>query len=73
MGKLLVAVLFAILAYKAYGWWREWQARQDLPAPPEKSPLEAGEDLRRCAACDRYVVAATISACGRLDCPMKGQ
>jgi uncharacterized membrane protein YebE (DUF533 family) len=73
MGKLLIAALLAVLAYKAYGWWRQWQARQDLPAPPDQSPLEAGEDLRRCGGCDRYVVPATIAACVREDCPMKGR
>jgi hypothetical protein len=71
MGKILIAVLLAVLAYKAYGWWRGWQARQDLQAPPEAAPLASGEDLRRCAVCDRYVASAAISACERLDCPMK--
>ncbi len=72
LGKLLIAALFAVLAYKAFGWYRNWQAGQSLATPPKPDPLGPGEDLRRCAACDRYVAAAAIAACDRVGCPMKG-
>lgn len=71
LGKILFAVLLVVLAYKAFGWFRTWQARQQLPDPPERGPIGPGEDLRRCTACDRYVDRAAILVCKRSDCPMK--
>ena len=72
MVKLILAILLAVLAYKSFGWFRSWQARQEIAAAPPAEPLGPGVDLRRCSACDRYVAASAIADCGRADCPMKG-
>jgi len=73
LSKLLFAALLAVLAYKAFGWWRQWRRSQELASPTRQSPLDAGDDLRHCARCDRYIDAAALSACRIADCPMKGR
>ena len=71
MVKLILAILLVVLAYKAYGWFRTWQARQGIAAAPPTETLGPGVDLRRCSTCDRYVAASAIAECRRSDCPMK--
>ena len=75
---VLVAVILAVIvAYRVIGAMKrqrdeiERLRRQEVAqnkTRPKAGPSQGAEDMRRCPACNSFVVAG--SRCGRADCPM---